>query len=368
MKPMQQLLASFNKSQAIIFLTAVSAFGAYGNVYAQTTAVSSQSLCCDKTASGVCVQPMPARPSPSRVNESGRYSDLHIRMDKLDTGNCANAYFLHKTQAWLNLSRDLYHEGDGATAVNAAFDEAEKLIKSLENGKEPSLATEMIENAAKLRPDLWELAANRKMTPTLLSSAAREVAYCEVYLVRAGHAHTNLGGKARIEPLIGMAQDICFAAKDKAPCFPTALPIVAVVTPVPAIVVEPAPLIVATKTAPVMTTYILGADALFNIDKAIVKPEGKAKIDAMLNSLKSTTYSKIIVIGHTDADASDAYNNALSVRRAIAVKVYLLSKGVNGNLVEVSGMGERQPIADNKTVQGKAQNRRVEIEVIGVKK
>jgi OOP family OmpA-OmpF porin len=133
-------------------------------------------------------------------------------------------------------------------------------------------------------------------------------------------------------------------------------------------VAEPAPLIVATKTVPVMTTYILGADALFNIDKAIVKPKGKAKIDAMLNSLNSTTYSKIIVIGHTDADASDAYNHALSVRRAIAVKAYLLSKGVDGNLVEVSGMGERQPIADNKTIQGKAQNRRVEIEVIGVKK
>lgn len=204
--------------------------------YAQP--VNTQSLCCDKTANDVCIQPMPARPSPSRVNEAGRYGDLYRRMDKLDTGNCANAYYLHKTQAWLNLSRDLYHEGDGATAVNAAYDEAEKLIKALEESKTPSLETAMIQDAAKLRPDLWEMALARKATPALLSSAAREVAYCEVYLVRAGHAQTNLGGKARVEPLIGMAQDICFAAKDKAPCpvatlpVPTPQPLIATPQPV----------------------------------------------------------------------------------------------------------------------------------------
>lgn len=209
-------------------------------------ASNSQTLCCDKTATGVCVQPMPARPSPSRVNESGRYGDLHARMDKLDTGNCANAYFLHKTQAWLNLSRDLYHEGDGATAVNAAYDEAEKLIKALEEGKQPSTETVMIQNAAKLRPDLWQIAANRKSTPALLSSAAREVAYCEVYLVRAGHAQTNLGGKARVNPLIGMAQDICAEAKDKAPC-PTPIPTPAAIVIAPVVEV---PVVAPVKVIP----------------------------------------------------------------------------------------------------------------------
>lgn len=213
----------------------------------QTKVVTTGGLCCDTTAQGVCIQPMPARPSPSRVNESGRYGDLHARMDKLDTGNCANAYFLHKTQAWLNLSRDLYHEGDGATAVNAAYDEAEKLIKALEEGKTPSSETAMIQDAAKLRLDLWEIAAKRKSTPALLSSAASEVAYCEVYLVRAGHAHTNLGGKARVEPLIGMAQDICAAAKDKATC-----PVPVVAVPVMAPVIPQQPAAVAVAPAPVV--------------------------------------------------------------------------------------------------------------------
>jgi OmpA-OmpF porin, OOP family len=204
-----------------------------------SASASAQALCCDKTATGVCVQPMPARPSASRVSEQGRYGDLYSRMDKLDTGNCANAYYLHKTQAWLNLSRDLQHEGDGRTAVNAAYDEAEKIIKALDEGKTPSSETAMIQDAEKLRPDLWQIATDRKSTPALLSSAAREVAYCEVYLVRAGHAQTNLGGRARVEPLIGMAQDICQAAKDKAPC---AVPVVVAPAPAP---VAPAPVVAA---------------------------------------------------------------------------------------------------------------------------
>lgn len=209
----------------------------------QTKVVTTGGLCCDTTAQGVCIQPMPARPSRSRVGEAGRYGDLHKRMDKLDNGNCANAYYLHKTQAWLNLSREFYHEGDGSTAVNAAYEEAEKLIKALEEGKTPSNETAMIQDAAKLRPDLWQIAQDRKSTQALLSSAAREVAYCEVYLVRAGHAHTNLGGKARVEPLIGMAQDICAAAKDKAPC-----PVPVVAAPV----VQQQPAAVAVAPAPVV--------------------------------------------------------------------------------------------------------------------
>lgn len=186
------------------------------NVHAQANA--NQGLCCDTNAQGKCVAPMPNRPSPSRVSEVGRYGELHKRMDKLDIGNCANAYHLNKIQAWLNLSRDFYHEGDGSASVNAAYDEAEKIIQALEDGKTASMDTAMIQDAAKLRPDLWQIAADRKSTSALLSSAAREVAYCEVYLVRAGQAQTNLGGKARVEPLIGMAQDICQAAKNKAPC------------------------------------------------------------------------------------------------------------------------------------------------------
>lgn len=235
---------SFNKT--ILAGVTAMVLSVTANVSFAQTAVSTsntQGLCCD-TVQGKCVMPMPNRPSPSRVSEPGRYGDLQKRLDKLDTGNCANAYILNKAQAWLNMSRDVMHEGDGANVVNATYDESEKLIKALEEGKTPSLETELVAGADKLRTDLWEIAANRKATPALLSSAAREVAYCEVYLVRAGHAQAKLGGKSRTEPLIGMAQDICQAAKEKAPCpavVPVPAPVVVVPSVTPAVVVAPQP-------------------------------------------------------------------------------------------------------------------------------
>jgi hypothetical protein len=75
----------------------------------------------------------------------------------------------------------------------------------------------------------------------------------------------------------------------------------------------------------------------------------------------------IIAVGHTDSVGSDAYNQKLSVRRAEAVKAYLVSKGIEKNRVYTEGKGEKQPVADNKTAEGRAKNRRVEIEVVGTR-
>ena len=73
----------------------------------------------------------------------------------------------------------------------------------------------------------------------------------------------------------------------------------------------------------------------------------------------------IVAVGHTDSVGNDAYNQRLSVRRAEAVKAYLVSKGIEANRVYTEGKGEAQPVADNKTKDGRAKNRRVEIEVVG---
>lgn len=109
------------------------------------------------------------------------------------------------------------------------------------------------------------------------------------------------------------------------------------------------------------------ADAFFDTDKAVLKPEGKAKIDDLVGKISGINLEVIIAVGHTDSDGSDAYNQKLSVRRAEAVKTYLLSKGVEKNRVYTEGKGEKQPVADNKTKDGKAKNRRVEIEVVGTR-
>jgi len=110
------------------------------------------------------------------------------------------------------------------------------------------------------------------------------------------------------------------------------------------------------------------ADAFFDFDKSVVKPAGKAKLDDLVAKVKGINLEVIIAVGHTDSIGSDAYNQKLSVRRAEAVKAYLVSKGIEKNRIYTEGKGEKQPVADNKTKEGRAKNRRVEIEVVGTRK
>ena len=130
--------------------------------------------------------------------------------------------------------------------------------------------------------------------------------------------------------------------------------------PAPAPVVAPAPAAAATKV-----TY--AADAFFDFDKSVLKPEGKAKLDDLVGKVKGINLEVIIAVGHTDATGADAYNQKLSVARSEAVKAYLVSKGIEKNRVYTEGKGEKQPVADNKTKEGQAKNRRVEIEVVGTR-
>jgi OmpA-OmpF porin, OOP family len=109
------------------------------------------------------------------------------------------------------------------------------------------------------------------------------------------------------------------------------------------------------------------ADAFFDFNKSVLKKEGKAKLDDLSDKIKGINLEVIIAVGHTDSVGSDAYNQKLSVRRSEAVKAYLVSKGMEANRVYTEGKGEKQPVADNKTSDGRAKNRRVEIEVVGTR-
>ena len=112
----------------------------------------------------------------------------------------------------------------------------------------------------------------------------------------------------------------------------------------------------------------LNADALFDFDKSVLKPAAKASLDSLVGKVKSLTLEVIVAVGHTDSIGTDAYNQKLSIRRAESVKKYLVSQGIPANRVYVEGKGESQPAADNKTEEGRAKNRRVQIEVIGTRK
>jgi len=129
----------------------------------------------------------------------------------------------------------------------------------------------------------------------------------------------------------------------------------------------PAPAPAAAPQPPAATKVTYAADAFFDFDKSVLKPEGKAKLDDLVSKVKDINLEVIIGVGHTDSVGSDAYNQKLSVRRAEAVKAYLVSKGIEKNRVYTEGKGEKQPVADNKTSEGRAKNRRVEIEVVGTR-
>ena len=122
------------------------------------------------------------------------------------------------------------------------------------------------------------------------------------------------------------------------------------------------------KPKPVAEKITFAADVLFDFDKSVIKPEGRSKLDDLAAKVKGINLEVVIAIGHADSIGSDEYNQRLSVRRAESVKAYMTSKGIEANRVYTEGKGEKQPVANNRTADGRAKNRRSEIEVIGTRK
>jgi len=155
----------------------------------------------------------------------------------------------------------------------------------------------------------------------------------------------------------------CDGALQPAPAPAAPAPVAAAPAPAPKAAPAPAP-----APAPAIASKVTyAADAFFDFDKSVLKPEGKAKLDDLVAKIKQINLEVIVAVGHTDAVGSVGYNQKLSVRRAEAVKAYLVSKGIEKNSIYTEGKGKKQPIADNKTAQGRAKNRRVELEVVGTR-
>ena len=132
----------------------------------------------------------------------------------------------------------------------------------------------------------------------------------------------------------------------------------------------------ATGVKPSGEKVTVAADALFDFNKAVLRPEGKAKLDEVVAKSKAIKLEVILAVGHTDRIGSDSYNQKLSEKRAAAVKEYLVAKGIEANRVYTEGKGEKQPVTGDKC-KGNAKtkalidclqpDRRVDIEVIGTK-
>ena len=126
--------------------------------------------------------------------------------------------------------------------------------------------------------------------------------------------------------------------------------------------------------SPTTDKVTMSADALFDFNKSVIKPDARGKLDDLVGKIKGINLEVVIAIGHADRIGSDAYNNKLSLRRADSVKAYLVGKGIAANRIYTEGKGEKQPVKDcpamkdrKKLIECLQPNRRVEIEVVGTR-
>ncbi|WP_250526575.1 outer membrane protein OmpA [Caballeronia sp. GAWG2-1] len=131
------------------------------------------------------------------------------------------------------------------------------------------------------------------------------------------------------------------------------------------------------NTAPIIgnTRYSYQADALFDFDKAVLKPAGKSALDDLATKLGTVNLEVVVATGYTDRLGSDKYNNRLSLRRAQAVKAYLVSKGIDASHIYAEGKGKRNPVTTGCNQKNRKQliaclapDRRVEVEVVGTQR
>jgi OOP family OmpA-OmpF porin len=191
--------------------------------------------------------------------------------------------------------------------------------------------------------------AYANVTPNLTDSQGNPVKDGSgACVVTSGIAHPDCAG---VKPAV--------PPKPAAPAAPAA-PAKPAAPSAPAAPAKPAP-------ASVKQAVVIQADALFDFDKSVLRPDGKKSIDDALAKLRGVDIEMVIATGHTDSIGTDAYNQKLSERRAAAVKDYLVSKGIPAAKITTIGKGESQPVATNKTAEGRQKNRRVDIEFKGTR-
>lgn len=136
-------------------------------------------------------------------------------------------------------------------------------------------------------------------------------------------------------------------------------------TPPPAPAPEPLATPVPAPKAPDACTSVVRLEGVhFANDSAEISTQAAAALNDTVAVLKGCPERRASLNAYTDSSGSDAYNQKLSQRRAESVRTYLVGQGIAATRIEARGLGESNPVADNGTPEGRAENRRVEIEPI----
>lgn len=302
------------------------------------------------------------RPDAERISDAAIHADheayaaVQARIKALnDAGRPVRDYHLSKAQCWLDVSFHEYTRNDRSDFTQEALDESVTLVIAMEGNVRPlPMETPLVNDAARLRPDLWERLGALKQHAGF-ACAQQLVACAEVELVHAGNEYNQQQWR-HAKPYVQIAEERMAEATAAAEAC----------TPAPAAVAEVR-----------VERIVLNASVLFRFDRSAtgdLLPEGRTELDALAAKLDEAYASveRIDLVGHTDRLGSDAYNDRLSQARADTVRAYLQSKGVSA-AITATGRGEAEPVKDcpggevaTRALTGCLQpNRRVEVTITG---
>ena len=324
-----------------------------------------------------------AKQSITDVAIHGDYANYEGQQGRIkslnDTGNHRVAsYSLAKAQCWLDVSLHEYSRNDRSNFPKLAYEESFKITDYLQKGgavagaANPANQTPLVNDAAKLRQDLWDAAAKLKGHPGW-RCAEQKTACAEVELVHAGNEFNQQQWR-HAKPYVQIAEDLIGDAQKAAEaCIPAPAPVVARVAPVVPAVVTPA--------SPVNAS----ANVLFNFDKrdlGNVRSYTKDQLDTLIAQVKSgsVTVSGIKLIGHADrlnSTGDSNYNIKLSQDRVETIRAYMVGQGVPANLLSTAYQADTQQIEACTKAKFRSTaelqecllpNRRVEVILSGVRK
>lgn len=319
-------------------------------------------------------------PAKDRISDTAITADqaafeqLQRRLHLLnESGIPVRNYHLAKAQCWLDVSLHEYTRNDRSAFPQEAMTESEKLIRGLENKVTGlSFETTLVNQAARLRPDLWDQAASLKKHPGF-QCVQSQVACSEVELVHAGNEQNQQQWR-HAKPYVQIAEDLIAQARHLADNCPVVA--AAPVTPAAPVVL---PLVAPVASSPVQ----LYAEVLFDFDRFAqqnIRPSSKSEVEWLVSRVRKEglIVQSVALVGHADLlnhTGKANYNQVLSAKRAATVRDLLSSLGLAVSSVSVDARGDSQQVKACESVKGNSTaqeacllpNRRVTVQLNGIK-
>jgi outer membrane protein OmpA-like peptidoglycan-associated protein len=306
-------------------------------------------------------------PARDRITDEAVASDLalfdawgmRLEVARSHSGLGAD-YAGASARAWLTWAREEYEDNDRGPVVEQAFAQARQSIERLEQGdldREPGPA-ELVGPSRATHADLWAVADSAAQSPGLAERGG-EVAELEVELLRASH-EGGPSAACRAAPHLARAIELAGRLREaemqEAPIPPRPEPDTTIVAPEPPSSPPQLPALTAAELDSVPS------NAHFALNSAVISPKSADVLRRVAEVLRRHPDVNLRVTAHTDPRGSDGYNLALGNRRAVAIRDFLVSKGIAAERIATASAGKRELLGAGSTAQGLARERRVELE------